>query len=100
MTTHTVRTLAIALGACMLSLPAFAQEETPQATSPRVIREIKHDVSPPLAELSRFTPAQPHPFSPRIHKMLPTSPAADAPEVAVQDQALQSVQLPPVAAVL
>ncbi len=100
MTTRTARSLAIAIAACILSLPAFAQEETPQAASPRIIHEIKRDVSPTLAELSRLTLAQPHPFSPRMLRILPTSPTADVPEVAVHDQALQSVQLPPVAAVL
>ncbi len=31
-----------------------------------VIKEMKHDVSLPLSELARMTPAQPNPFSPTI----------------------------------
>jgi len=101
MTTSLTRSLAVTLlafAACF-PRPAFAQQsESP--TAPRVIREIKHDVSAPLAELSSLTPAQPYPFSPRILKVLPTSPAPGIAEIAVHDQALQNVQLPPVAAVL
>ena len=64
----------------------------------RVIQEEKHDVSAPLAELDRMTPAQPHRFSPRLLKILPTAPPDNAPEYPVPDQALQQKVLPPVAA--
>jgi Abnormal spindle-like microcephaly-assoc'd, ASPM-SPD-2-Hydin len=64
----------------------------------RVIREEKHDVSAPLVELDRMTPAQPHRFSPRLLKILPTAPPENAPEYPVPDQALQQKILPPVAA--
>src|SRR6202521_2834215 len=67
-------------------------------SSVRVIHELKHDVSAPLAELERMTPAQPHRFSPRLLKILPTGPASNAPEYAAPDVALQQVALPPVAA--
>jgi len=78
------------------SVSASAQE--PEQSSVRVIHELKHDVSAPLAELDRMTPAQPHRFSPRLLKILPTGPASNAPEYAVPDVALQQVVLPPVAA--
>lgn len=101
MTTSLIRSLAVtflAFAACV-TRPAFGQQPaSPQA--PRVIREIKHDVSAQLAELSSLTPAQPYPFSPRMLKILPTSPVPDTTEIGVHDQALQNVQLPPVAAVL
>lgn len=75
------------------SVAAFAQSTV------RVIREEKHDVSAPLAELDRMTPAQPHRFSPRILKILPTGPSTSLqPESAVPDVALQATALPPVAA--
>ncbi len=64
----------------------------------RVIRELKHDVSRPLAELGRMTPAQPHPFSPRVLKVLPTKPVEPVPQYAVADSALQEQPLPPVSA--
>jgi hypothetical protein len=64
----------------------------------RVIREQKHDVSAPLAELDRMTPAQPHRFSPRLLKILPTAPPDVVPESPITDQALQQKSLPPVAA--
>ncbi len=73
---------------------AFAQKQS----SIRVIREEKHDVSAPLAELDRMTPAQPHRFSPRLLKILPTGPAVSVPEYPVPDVAMQMVALPPVAA--
>jgi Abnormal spindle-like microcephaly-assoc'd, ASPM-SPD-2-Hydin len=76
----------------LLSVSASAQ------TTVRVIPELKHDVSAPLAELDRMTPAQPHRFSPRLLKILPTGPASNAPEYPVPDVALQLVALPPVAA--
>lgn len=64
----------------------------------RVIREEKHDVSAPLAELDGMTPAQPHRFSPRLLRILPTGPANNEPEYSVSDAALQQNALPPVAA--
>jgi Abnormal spindle-like microcephaly-assoc'd, ASPM-SPD-2-Hydin len=79
---------------CSVSVSAQEQEQS----SMRVIRELKHDVSAPLAELDRMTPAQPHRFSPRLLKILPTGPAGNAPDYAVPDLALQQVALPPVAA--
>jgi Abnormal spindle-like microcephaly-assoc'd, ASPM-SPD-2-Hydin len=83
--------LAATLSA-LLSVSASAQSTI------RVIHELKHDVSAPLAELDRMTPAQPHRFSPRLLKILPTGPASNAPEYAAPDVALQQVALPPVAA--
>ena len=76
----------------LFSFAAFAQSTV------RVIREVKHDVSVPLAELDRMTPAQPHRFSPRMLKILPTAPPENAPEFDVPDVALQQNALPPVAA--
>jgi hypothetical protein len=73
---------------------AVAQDQS----SVRVIHELKHDVSAPLTELDRLTPAQPHRFSPRLLKILPTVPAGNAPEYAALDVALQQASLPPVAA--
>jgi hypothetical protein len=66
----------------------------------RVIRELKHDVSRPLAELGRMTPAQPNAFSPRLLKILPTKPVEPIPEYAVADAALQEQALLPVAATI
>jgi hypothetical protein len=76
----------------LFSVSAFARNTV------RVIREVKHDVSAPLAELDRLTPAQPHRFSPRLLKILPTGPANSLPEYSVPDAALQQIALPPVAA--
>ena len=76
---------------------AFVVSSFAQQTA-RVIREIKHDVSAPLAELDRLTPAQPHRFSPRVLKILPTSPAVSEREFSEPDIALQATALPPVAA--
>ena len=87
--------LAVALSA-LLPVSAVAQETTQR--SARVIYELKHDLSAPLAELDRMTPAQPHRFSPRLLKILPTGPASNAPEYAAPDVALQQASLPPVAA--
>jgi len=78
----------------LFSISAFAQKQK----NVRVIPETKHDISAPLAELHRMTPAQPHRFSPRLLKILPTGPAINAPEYPVPDQALQKAALPPVAA--
>jgi hypothetical protein len=66
----------------------------------RVIPELKHDVSRPLAELGRMTPAQPNPFSPRLLKILPTKPVEPIPEYAVADAALQEQAILPVAATI
>jgi len=84
----------------LFSLSAYAQRTAPRTaqTTIRVIRELKHDVSAPLAELDRMTPAQPHRFSPRLLKILPTGPTSNAPEYAAPDLALQQASLPPVAA--
>ena len=65
-----------------------------------VIKEIKHDVSLPLSELTRMTPAQPNPFSPRILNILSTGPDQVAPVNAAPDAALQEKVLPPVSATL
>jgi hypothetical protein len=78
----------------LFSISAFAQKQK----NVRVIPETKHDISAPLAELHRMTPAQPHRFSPRLLKILPTGPAINAPEYPVFDQSLQQAALPPVAA--
>ena len=78
---------------------SFAHSAVAQnQSSVRVIHELKHDVSAPLAELDRMTPAQPHRFSPRLLKILPTGPTRNAPEYAVPDVAVQLAALPPVAA--
>jgi len=78
----------------LFSLSAVAQNQS----SVRVIHELKHDVSAPLSELDRITPAQPHRFSPRLLKILPTGPVTNVPEYAAPDVALQQASLPPVAA--
>jgi hypothetical protein len=87
--------LAVALSV-LLPVSAVAQKTTQR--SARVIHELKHDLSAPLAELDRMTPAQPHRFSPRLLKILPTGPVSNAPEYAAPDIALQQASLPPVAA--
>jgi hypothetical protein len=86
----------------VFSALAFAQGGSSASNegAARVIREEKHDVSAPLAELDQMTPAQPHRFSPRLLKILPTAPASNQPEYAAPDLALQAVALPPVAAKL
>ena len=84
----------VATSSALFSLSALAQNQS----SVRVIHELKHDVSAPLAELDRITPAQPHRFSPRLLKILPTGPVTNAPEYAAPDVALQQASLPPVAA--
>src|SRR5882757_2534297 len=80
------------IGAAMASPSAHAQSTV------RVIRELKHDVSRPLAELGKMTPAQPNRFSPRLLKVLPTKPLLPAEPYAVADAALQEQALPPVSA--
>jgi hypothetical protein len=66
----------------------------------RIIRELRHDVSLPLTELGRMTPAQPNPFSPRVLKVLPIGPVLPVPQYAVADAALQQQALPQVSAAL
>ncbi|MBI1740919.1 MAG: choice-of-anchor D domain-containing protein, partial [Candidatus Koribacter versatilis] len=78
----------------ILPVSAIAQ------SSIRVIKELKHDVSPPLSELARLTPAQPNQFSPRLLKVLPTKPVVPVPQYAVADAALQGEALPQVSATL
>ena len=61
-----------------------------------VIKEIKHDVSPPLAEMVSMTPLQPNQFSPRLLNVLPTGaepvrPLFEAPDTAVQEKVLAPV---------
>ena len=82
----------------LFSISALAQKQ--KLATVRVIGETKHDVSAPLAELHRMTSAQPHRFSPRSLKILPTGPALNEPDYPVPDQALQQAALPPVAASL
>jgi hypothetical protein len=82
----------------LLLCPVSASAQEQEQRTVRVIHELKHDVSPPLAELNRMTPTQPHRFSPRLLKILPTGPASNAPEYPAPDAALQQVALPPVAA--
>src|SRR5437667_8394478 len=77
---------------CLLMLPVTALAQS----TVQVIRELKHDVSRPLLELGRMTPAQPHPFSPRLLKVLPTKPRQPLPQYAMADAALQEQSLPPV----
>jgi len=84
---------------CVIALLAIVLPNSALAQV-RVIQEVKHDVSAPLAELHRLTPAQPNPFSPRVLKVLPTGPARAAAPSAVPDAALQQNVLPPVAATL
>src|SRR5258706_15778781 len=79
-------------GVAMVPSPALAQ------STARVIRELKHDVSRPLAELGKMTPAQPNRFSPRLLKVLPTKPVLPVEPYAVADAALQEQALTPVSA--
>jgi hypothetical protein len=88
-------TVAIAVP-LILAIPALGQNKS----SVRVIHEVKHDVSAPLAELDVRTPASPHRFTPRILKILPTAPPDNAPEYQEPDLALQQKILAPVAAEL
>jgi hypothetical protein len=105
MTQHVTRAIArrIATACCLtatvlFSISAFAQSASSLGMI-RTIREMKHDVSAPLAELHRMTPAQPHRFSPRLLKILPTGPIVNTPEyAAAPDLALQQTALLPVAA--
>jgi hypothetical protein len=70
----------------------------PAQSTAYVIREVKHDVSPPLRELEQLTPAQPNPFSLRVLNVLPTGPAPLLSRYAVIDTALQVQALGPVTA--
>ena len=89
---------AVLCTAAMLSLvlPTLSVAQS----SVRVYRELKHDVSPPLADMIRMTPAQPNPFSPRIIDILSTGHEQPAQLNAVPDAALQEQVLPPVSATL
>jgi Abnormal spindle-like microcephaly-assoc'd, ASPM-SPD-2-Hydin len=86
-----VRCLAAML---FIVLPTFSVAQS----TLHVYREVQRDVSPPLAELIRMTPAQPNPFSPRILDVLPTGPDRPAPLSPVPDAALQEQVLPLVSA--
>jgi Abnormal spindle-like microcephaly-assoc'd, ASPM-SPD-2-Hydin len=103
-TRRSAAALFVAASLLVLALPVTfnAQEPHGDLEKERVafqqIPELKHDVSLSLAELDRMTPPQPHRFSPRILKILPTSPPSNAREVAEPDVALQSKALLPVAA--
>lgn len=83
---------------CAAGMSLFVSNSAQAQSTMHVFQEVKHDVSPPLAELDRMTPAQPNPFSPRILKILPTGPARNAPPSLVPDAALQQNILPLVAA--
>jgi hypothetical protein len=87
--------------AMIFHVSAAAQSAGAQSKA-RVIREVKHDVSAPLAELDRRTPAQPYRFSPRVLKILPTGPGPgnnlNSSSYMLPDGALQASTLPPVAA--
>jgi hypothetical protein len=65
-----------------------------------VYREIKHDVSLPLADLARMTPAEPNPFSPRTLNVLSTGHEFLGATNAMPDAALQEKVLPQVSATL
>ncbi len=98
MTKRFARPRSIAFSIATTLFVLFSASVFAQSTV-RVIREEKHDVSAPLAELDRMTPAQPHRFSPRILKILPTAPSTGLqPESVMPDLALQATALPPVAA--
>jgi Abnormal spindle-like microcephaly-assoc'd, ASPM-SPD-2-Hydin len=88
---------AVYRAAALLAFAAVTVSAFAQSTV-HVIREQKHDVSASLFELDRMTPAQPHRFTPRILRILPTAPAASVPEYSEPDRALQQKALPPVAA--
>src|SRR5260370_16366692 len=71
---------AFYLAATLLLLcSVFASAQEQDRSSVRVIHELKHDVSAPLAELERMTPAQPHHFSPRLLKTPPPAPVRHGP---------------------
>ena len=89
---------AVLCTAAMLSLilPTLSVAQS----TVHVYRELKRDVSLPLADLARMTPAQPNPFSPRILDILPTGHDQPAQLNAVPDAALQEQVLPSVSATL
>ncbi len=89
---------AVLCTAAMLSL-VLPTLSVAQSTL-HVYREVKHDVSLPLAELHAMTPAQPNPFSPRILDILPTGPDRSAQVSGLPDAALQEQSLPLVSATL
>ncbi len=93
------RAITVAAVCSMLCVLVAAQQRIQRNV--RVLGEVKHDVSAPLAELDRMTPAPLHRFTPRMLQILPTGPAittGPAPESAAPDVALQAAALPPVAA--
>jgi hypothetical protein len=98
-TSFTTAVWLIVAMAVIFHLSAAAQSAAAQSKV-RVIREVKHDVSAPLAELDRRTPAQPYRFSPRVLKILPTAPGdnLNPSSYMLPDGALQANSLPPVAA--
>ena len=98
-TSFTTAVWLIVAMAVIFHLSAAAQSAAAQSKV-RVIREVKHDVSAPLAELDRRTPAQPYRFSPRVLKILPTGPGnnLNPSSYMLPDGALQASTLPPVAA--
>jgi centrosomal CEP192-like protein len=81
----------------ILAIPASAQ---PMPAALQFIPEVQHDTSAPLPDLHRLTPAQPMPFTPKLLKVLPTGPGADAPPTPLLDAALQQGFMPQVAATL
>jgi hypothetical protein len=81
---------------CIL-IPTFA---VAQGSTVRVYRELKHDTSPPLADLIHMTPEQANPFSPRVLDILPTGHDAKASYTLAPDEALQEQILGPVAATI
>jgi hypothetical protein len=93
---------AVSLLIFVFPVSVIAQEPQNESEKERPslqqIPELKHDVSLPLADLDRMTLPQPHRFTPRLLKILPTSPPNNAPEVAEADVALQANAPPPVAA--
>src|SRR5271155_938603 len=94
MTRSLSHAITVAAACSVLCVVAAAQQRIQR--SARVLSEVKHDVSAPLAELDRMTPAPLHRFTPRMLQILPTGPAittGPSPESAAPD-----VALPPVAA--
>jgi len=83
---------AAAAALLVLAFPVTFSAQEPQENLEKervaiqLIPELKHDVSVPLAELDRMTPPEPHRFSPRLLKILPTGPPNNAPEVAEPDR--------------
>jgi len=91
------RFLAFGVALCAVGVAVSARaQDSPSAV--QVIREVKHDVSGPLVELQRMTPAEPFVFSPRILKVLPVGGSKEAPQYLTVDTALQQNPLPLVSA--